>query len=213
MNSLDNPLMSPRPIDNERKACDAVARCLEDIAQRKRLNAHSPEDDRTGPPVEYVFDLDGVRYAIEHTIVEAFERQIHTGVDFGAFVMPIERALDGHLPFPGYYNLTFPIDPSRGLKPKMLAKAQAEIINWVKLNAAELHAECPEQPSKVRRPHGHKGHRRDTVAGINLVLYRETGWWTPDKAKGRLFIARFAPKEYEKPRSSGGRSYHSIEEI
>jgi hypothetical protein len=136
--------MPTRPINNERKACDAVVRSLEDIAQRERVNAHSPEDDRTGPPVEYVFDLDGVRYAIEHTIVEAFDGQIHTGVDFGTFVTPIERALDGHLPPPGRYNLTFPIHPSRGLKPKVLAKAQAEIISWVKVSATELHAECPE---------------------------------------------------------------------
>src|SRR5664279_3947107 len=99
--------MPDRPINNERKACDAVARCLEDLADSKRSNAHSPEDDKIGPPVEYVFDLGGKKYAVEHTIVEAFEGQIHTGVDFGSFITPITDALDHHLPSPGTYKLTF----------------------------------------------------------------------------------------------------------
>jgi hypothetical protein len=192
--------MPPRPINNERKACDAVVRCLEERAQLKRANARSPEDDRTGPPVEYAFDLGAAKYAIEHTIVEAFEDQIRTGVDFSAFIKPIEQALDQQLPHPGLYRLTFPIDPSRGLKPKTLAKVRAEIIEWVKIKAAELHAECPEQPARASRPRGHEGHRRETVAGIDLLLHRETGWWIPDQANGLLLPMRFAPKDYEKLR-------------
>jgi hypothetical protein len=193
--------MPPRPINNERKACDAVARSLEHMARLKRMNAHSPEDDGIGPPVEYVFNLGpNRRYALEHTIVEAFEGQIHTGVDFGAFIAPIQAAVDLQLPHPGLYRLTFPIDPSRGLKPKTRAKVQAEIVEWVKLKATELHAECPEQPAKSFKPRGHEAYRRETVAGINLLFNRETGWWMPDQAKGRLLISRFAPQDYDELR-------------
>jgi hypothetical protein len=115
--------MPPRPIDNERKACDAVARSLEDIARTKRSGAHSPEDDKVGSPVEYVFDIGNQKYALEHTIVEAFDGQIRTDVDFVAFIAPIAVALDQKLPPPGKFDLHFPIHPSRGMNAKAIAMA------------------------------------------------------------------------------------------
>jgi len=120
--------MPPRPINNERKVCDAIARVLEERAGALRCNPRCPEKDGTGPPVEYVFDLAGVTYAFEHTIIEAFDRQIHTSVDFGKFVAPIEAALDHHMPRPGMYRLVFPIDPCAGLKPRDIPKIQEAII-------------------------------------------------------------------------------------
>jgi hypothetical protein len=41
---------SGRPIDNERKACDAVARSLERLTDRQRTNAHSLEDRGAAAP-------------------------------------------------------------------------------------------------------------------------------------------------------------------
>lgn len=115
--------MPPRPIDNERKACDAVARALEDLAGIKRSNAYSPEDREIGPPVEYVFDLGNKKYALEHTIVEAFEGQIRANVEFASFVAPIVAALDRKLPPPGKFDLHFRIHPSEGLNAKGITKA------------------------------------------------------------------------------------------
>jgi hypothetical protein len=37
-----------------------------------------------------MFDLDGLTYALEHAVVEAFDGQIHKDVDFAAFAA--ERA-------------------------------------------------------------------------------------------------------------------------
>src|SRR5258708_29202460 len=189
--------MPHKPIDNERKACDAVARSLEARAGANRSNAHSPEDDKIGPPVEYVFNLGDQKYALEHTIVEAFEGQIHTGVDFGTFIAPSSEALDHHMPSPGTYQLSFAIHPSKGMKSKDIPKVQASIIEWVRTKAADLHGECPEQPPKNHKPRGHGNSRNDAVGGVELLLYRETGWWMPDKAKGRLLCSRIAPKDYE----------------
>ncbi len=189
--------MFGKPINSERKACDAVARSLEAIKGTMRTSAHSPEDNKVGPLVEYVFNLGDQKYAVEHTIVEAFDDQIHTGVEFGNFVAPISDALDHHMPSPGRYRLAFPLHPSKGLKSKNIPKVQASIIEWVKTSAAELHSECPEQPPKAYKPRGHTNFRKDTVASVDLLLNRETGWWVPDKAKGRLLCARFAPKDYE----------------
>jgi hypothetical protein len=84
-------VMRRRPLNNERKACDAVARCLEHESAASRSSAYSPEDDKIGSPVEYVFKLAGTTYAVEHTIVEAFEDQIKTDVHFGAFeLLPVQ---------------------------------------------------------------------------------------------------------------------------
>ena len=189
--------MPAKPIDNERRACDAVVRVLEERHGAVRANASSPEDNRVGSPVEYVFDLAGQTYALEHTVVEAFDGQIHKDVDFAAFIAPIERALDHHMPSPGSYRLTFAIHPSQGLKPKRIAEAQTAIIVWVREAAAAMHAECPAVPTRSRGPHGHESHGRGTVEGVDLHLHREIGWSFPEVAYGRVFCGRFAPPDYE----------------
>jgi hypothetical protein len=190
-----------RPIDNERKACDAIARALEGLCGATRANAFSPEDRGARAPVEYVFDLGGVQYAIEHTIVEAFAGQIHTGVDFGSFIEPIAAALDHHMPPPGRFLLVFAINPSQGMKPRDISAAQQAVITWVNAKATELHDECPEQPSRSRKPGGVRNERKATIAGIDLTLQRETHWAEPETVHGRIFIQRFAPKDYEKLRT------------
>jgi hypothetical protein len=45
------------------------------------------------------------------------------------------------------------------MKPKDIPKVQAKIVEWVKKNAAELHAEVPKQPSE-ERPYGYKNRLR-----------------------------------------------------
>jgi hypothetical protein len=146
--------MPGRPIDNERKACDAVARALEQISGSDRANAYSPEDRGAAAPVEYVFDLGGLQYAVEHTIVKAFAGQIHTGVDFEPFIAPIVAALDHHMPSPGRFDLVFNIHPSKGLKPRDIPVAQQAIISWIREKAIELHDECPDQPPRNYKPSG-----------------------------------------------------------
>jgi len=185
------------PVDNERKACDAVARALERLSASVRANAYSPEDRGASAPVEYVFDLGGIKYAIEHTVVEAFAGQIHTGVNFESFIDPIVAALDYHMPPPGRFDLVFAINPSSGRKPRNIAAAQRAIIDWINVTAAELHNECPEQPSRSSKPGGLRNSRKATVAGIELTLQRETIWSEPAIVHGRLFISRFAPRDYE----------------
>jgi hypothetical protein len=156
--------MPAKPIDNERRACDAVVRVLEERHGAVRANGRSPEDERVGPPIEYVFDLGERTYALEHTVVEAFDGQIRKELDFAAFVAPIAAALDHQMPRPGSYRLTFAIHPSKGLKPKRIAEAQAAIVAWVRAAAAEMHAERPDVPMRGRRPYGHESNRRGTTS-------------------------------------------------
>lgn len=118
-------------------------------------------------------------------------------MDFGSFVEPIAAALDHHMPPPGRFLLVFTINPSQGMKPREISAAQQSIIAWVNAKATELHEECPEQPSKSRRPGGFRNERKATIAGIDLMLQRETHWAEPETVHGRIFIQRFAPKNYE----------------
>jgi hypothetical protein len=188
---------SRRPSDNERKACDAVVRALEGLAGSRRANAHSPEDLGAQAQVEYRFELDGLTYAVEHTIVEAFAEQMRTNVDFQAFVGPVVSELDRNMPPPGRFDLVFEIDPSKGLKPRHIIEARRAVIGWVETNATELHAECPVTPTRNHKPFGVKGVRPGSPAGIKLTLTREVAWSVPKKAHGRLFTIRTAPKDYE----------------
>jgi hypothetical protein len=189
--------MARKLIDNERRACDAVVRALEAHGGIKRAGAYSPEDEKIGPPVEYVFELRAQKHAVEHTVIEAFPGQIRANTDFASFVSPIEAALHGNLPPPGKFDLIFDIDPTQGLTAKMIAKAQAGITLWVAKNALDLHAEQPTQPDRRQSLRGYQNERKDIVEGVRIHLIRETGWWMPEPAKGRLFITRFAPPNYE----------------
>jgi hypothetical protein len=189
--------MSNRPIDNERKACDAIAQSLEALVAAKRSNPRLPERDGEGALVDYVFDLSGKTYALEHTIIEAFPRQIQTGNDFGALVKPIQDALDHCMPLPASYHLTFPLDPCAGLKPREIAKAQDAIIAWVKATAAELHSECPEPP--IHRSKSHTAFRKQRIQEFNFEvrLTRTVRSGMSKIAKGRLFVQRYAPNNCE----------------
>jgi hypothetical protein len=193
----DNTAMANTTGDNERKACDAVTRVIEDLINAKRSNDYSPERNNIKPPIDYVFDLGKEKYAMEHTIVEAFDGQIQTDVEFRLFVTPITDALDYRLPAPGAYRLYFPIHPSKGIKTKRLAKVQAKIIEWVEASAAELYSECLEQPTHQEKPRNRGGFREKTIEGVELLLYRKIGWEMPNEVQGRLFPIRFAPQEYE----------------
>lgn len=184
-------------VNNERKACDAVARAIEKLAGVLRTSDRSPEDNREASPIEYVAVFDGITYAFEHTLVEAFDGQIQADQEFSDFIEPIIQAIEHHIPPVGFYKLYFTLHPSRGIKASQLAHVRSKITDWVVENALGLHSECSTQPEKNVRPHGHSGERRGSVAGVELRLFRETGWWMSDRANGKIAVARFAPENYE----------------
>ncbi len=74
--------MPAKPIDNERRACDAVAQVLEERRGSMRANSTSLADERVGPPIEYMFDLDGRTDALEG-IVRAIFRAVFGCGSFG----------------------------------------------------------------------------------------------------------------------------------
>jgi hypothetical protein len=189
--------MSRKVVDNERKACDAIVRALEARAGKARSNPYSPEDKGLEPPVEYAFELGTQPYVVEHTVVEAFEGQIDSNVDFERFVTPITDKLDGYLPKPGFYTVAFAINPTKDMKPKAIAMLQGELVAWISSTAAELHAEFPQAQPKERSIRGDRNSRGVSIGGVDITLTREVGWFITEHAEGRLLPTRVAPKNYE----------------
>ena len=68
--------------DNEGKACDAVVRLLEKLTGETRKSIRNPEEDGVGPPIDLRLRLGTCEYAIEHTRIEPYEKQIKPAVAF-----------------------------------------------------------------------------------------------------------------------------------
>jgi hypothetical protein len=174
----------------ELRACDAVARCLEDIAGSNRVCAHCPQELAKGQSaVDYAFDLAGVPHAFEHTVVEAFDGQLRTDQHFGRFVEPVVNALARQLPGNGYFVLEFSIDPSTGMKPKAISNWQAEIIAWTKAAAHDLSEEAKPLTSRKlwRTPPTRQMPGNDISLSFRENINGDMG--------GRVFPQRVAPKE------------------
>lgn len=180
----------------ERQACDAVARCLEGILKQQRSGAHHPEDFANGKSaIDYAFNLAGERYALEHTVVEAFEGQLRADEHFGKFVDPIVVALDHRMPSGAYFILEFPIDPSNGMNPKAIARKQTEIVTWTKTVAPELISDAASLTVRQLRQ---SPPRRDMPDNEVTLFFREDVLGMG----GRLLPQRKAPTRYEQLRIS-----------
>lgn len=182
---------------NERALCEAMIRHLETQTLRVRSDVTHPETDGSGPPVETRFRLGGEKYALEHTLLEPFEQSIQMAAEFQAFAGEIADTLNGTLPKPGIYDLHFPLHPTQGRHRRTHSLLRAEIIAWVRSVATELHAECPERPSRDWRPHGHEGSRTESIRGLELTLRRRTHWAYRDRYDGALLLARLIDADIE----------------
>ncbi|MCY4584906.1 MAG: hypothetical protein OXB98_02595 [Bryobacterales bacterium] len=124
---------------NEGKVCDAVVKVLEQRTGKTREDIRRPEVDGSGPPVELRLKLGDQGYAIEHTLIEAFERQTLTGVSFQNLVDPVKNELCGELPGPARYTLLFPLDPfPGGQSAKQRHRLQENLAEWIRGKAPLL---------------------------------------------------------------------------
>jgi hypothetical protein len=187
---------------NERKICNAVARVLEERAGVKRSGARTPEKDGQGAPVEYRFDLGEKNYALEHTIVEAFDFQIRSDVHFNALVNPIINAVDDTLPKPGVYYVTFPLDATDRVRRNESSTFQTAVVDWVRNAAGRLYARQMQMADGER--YGKEFALRETPPGVTFDLHMSRLLFRniPPKANGRLMISRFAPKHREELRGT-----------
>ena len=125
--------------NNEGRVCDAVLRMLEQRAGILRADVRLPEKNGIGPAVELRVKVGTQEYAIEHTEIEAFEKQIKTGVVFQEVSQFVERELSGTLPGPASYRLVFPIDISLPGKRNERARALSGLCQSIRMTAQRLH--------------------------------------------------------------------------
>lgn len=70
-----NNLKRSKRMSNEGKACDAVIRVLENRTSLTRTDVVRPEFDNSGSPLDFRLRLGKDSYAIEHSLIEAFDGQ------------------------------------------------------------------------------------------------------------------------------------------
>lgn len=189
-------------MSNEGKACDAALRLLEEREEARRGRIRFPEKDHIGSPVELRVQIGAHEYAIEHTLIEAFPGQIAADQRFATLIDPIVKELSGQLPKPGVYYVYFPIDTRVALSKAKLVELRVGLTEWIRSNAATLHAEQPERRSRNHQPRGHVGVRKGTPTGLpfEVTLRRQVHWNDSGRHDGFLIPARFSPDDVEKLR-------------
>ena len=187
---------------NEGKCCDAVIRVLEQSLGCARERLRLPERDGVGPPVEARLWLGGREYAIEHTVIEAHDKQIAMDAIFDRFGRPIETRLSGKLKAPGIYELVLPTDVTLEASPKQIGPLIDVVAKWVDEQAEELVRERPARRTRDEEPYGFSHGRGRTFPGLgfDLMLVRRVHWSDDPKHDGKLFTARFSPAELERRR-------------
>ncbi len=189
--------------NNEGKACDTVLRVVEAQTGAVRADITHPEDDGIGPPVELRLNMRSQNYAIEHTLIEAFPGQIHTGAEFGRFIDPVIDELSETLPGPAVYDLYFPIDARLGVRQDRLQQLRNNFIVWVREQAQQLHERNPEKPTRERHPRGIEDQYRGRPPGFpyDVSLHRNAHWSSSSRHDGVLLASRYAPENVEEQRA------------
>lgn len=175
---------------HELEICEFTIRHLERRYGAGRAQTSFPEDDRSGPPVECRVEIGDVRFAIEHTLIEPFERFVEGNHHFDAFAAPLRSTLDGTLPRPGFYKLHFPLEPLTGIHRRKHEEMRAAIEAWVRSAAEELADAAPRRRSRIHAPFGDKGEKRGAIHGIDLHLTREVSWAQSGAYDGRIGFVR-----------------------
>ena len=138
--------------NNEGKACDAVIRYLEKLSGQKRAEIRYPEIDNVGPPVDLRFKLGGCEYAIEHTRIESFEKQIQDDVAFKQIYEYIGKQISDSLPGPAYYELHVPTGLSLPEKRKKCKQTLDNLVDWIRTSACCMHEGNISQIDQTRSP-------------------------------------------------------------
>jgi hypothetical protein len=116
---------------NEGKACDAVIRRIEVRKGAARRNLCSPEREGHPAPIDSSCNIGDQLFAIEHTLVEPFERHIELEAKAKEHFEPIRSRVAGLLPATEHFELWLPVASTLDLKGRELARVQTEIADWV----------------------------------------------------------------------------------
>lgn len=125
---------------NERLACDAVVKCLEELTGEVGSDRRRPDKEKGGDgKVDMTIKLGGEEYAIEHTRLEAFEGEIKMErVTIKKVLKLLQERIGDGIPGPSYYSVSFAADctVSAGRKGE---KELEEVVEWVRKGIEILH--------------------------------------------------------------------------
>ena len=187
-------------VDNEGKACDAIVRLLEYRTGETRADVRRPERDLVGPPVDLRLTLGAQEYAIEHTRIEPFEKEIHSGVAFEKTSQFIEATLSGTLPKPEHYAVLLPIP---GIIPKR-GQVLKELCQSIREKAQHLHERSEGTPRKRYHP----ANFTDSISWVppgltyKIELWRRPNASTIGREAGSLEVRRSVGEDLEERRTT-----------
>ena len=166
---------------NEGLACDAVIRHLEKWTGETRDEIRHPEKEGVGPPVDLRLQLGNQHYAIEHTRVESFDKQIKAGISIGEIDSYIKKQFTDPLPGPAYYELQVPMDVCLPKKKKDRERMFDTLGKWIQESAERMQARNTDLYAVPIRS---KVWHEDCVVGAPLgaayeINLRRSALWPP----------------------------------
>jgi hypothetical protein len=176
--------------DNQGKCCDAALRILEERKNAVRTDLSFPEKEHHSAPIELVCTIGSERYALEHTKLEAYPKQMQDGVHFTDALEELETSTSNTLPINAHYMLVVPSGSFHGLKPKRINAIREKIKDWVIHKAQSLHP-----------PRNRMKQVTEKIDGVPFQVTLQAVDGLPS-LNGKLKIARFAPSDLEALRSS-----------
>ncbi len=161
--------------ENEQRVCRAVM-CLITDRRGERIVKAEPVDTivRDRPAVEWVFDTPTARFAIEHTRIESFPKQIGEGKRFAQLLGPLETELAGKLP--GAFFLIVDVGTAKAPSAQH-AELRKALSEWILAKGAAL------DPEEQTGPHGNcKITESPPGVPFEVTLHRDSNY------DSRLFI-------------------------
>ena len=116
--------------NNESRVCDAVVRTLEKWTREKRSDIRHPDKEGTNPPVDLRLKLGTQEYAIEHTRIESFEKQIAAFTITQKIVRYAQKHIPDPFPSSAYYELQFPTAVMMPKGSRKLNQALGNLVAW-----------------------------------------------------------------------------------
>lgn len=130
---------------NEQALCKAVIHLIGERRGEPITNAESVDTVvRTRPAVEWRFETPTARFALEHTRIESFPKQIVKGKQFARLLGPLEADLAGRLP--GTFFLIADVGAATAPAAQHV-QIRTAVAAWIMAHASTLDAEEDAGPT------------------------------------------------------------------
>jgi hypothetical protein len=160
---------------NEGRCLDATIRVLEHEQNAIRSNLVFPEKCGDPHPVELVCQIGSKHFALEHTVIQSFPKQIDDGVRFVGMTDELEAALEERLPPSGLFQVVLAVDATSEIKRHQVPAVRAALSDWILEAANRL------------KEKGERGVESGTPVGVPFPVRLV---WQPWAAPTKIFFVR-----------------------